>query len=74
MSSTLPKLALRRETVRNLGVKSSVRAGSLVGSFSDNASLANQNTTNPVPKSSGTVGPHSSEAGGLPPQPHSFGF
>jgi hypothetical protein len=57
MSSTLPKLALRRETVRNLGVKTSVRAGSLVGSFSDNAGVVNQNSTNPVPKSSGSVGP-----------------
>jgi hypothetical protein len=64
MSSTLPKLALRRETVRNLGVKSSVRAGSLVGSFSNNASLVDQNSTNPVPKSSGSVGPHSSDTGG----------
>jgi hypothetical protein len=61
MSSTLPKLALRRETVRNLGVKSSVRAGSLVGSLSNNGGIVDQNSTNPAPKTSGSVGPHSSD-------------
>lgn len=69
MSSTLPKLALRRETVRNLGVKSSVRAGSLVGSFSNNGGVVDQNSTNPAPKTTGGVGPHSSDTGGGPPAP-----
>ena len=67
MSSILPKLALRRETVRNLGVKSSVRAGSLVGSFSNNGGAVDQNSTNPVPTGGGTIGPHSIDPGGGPP-------
>ena len=72
MSSVLPKLALRRETVRNLGVKSSVRAGSLVGAFS-NGSVAGQSSPDPVPTGGGPIGPHSIDpgggGGGPPPAP-----
>lgn len=67
-----PKLSLERETVRNLSVKSTLRAGSVlgggvVGSFSNNSGVANQ-SGDPATKGTGTVGPHSSDptvGGGL---------